>query len=530
MKNNALYFVLWLILILPACKKPGAEIDTPDPEPPAVSDTLYTSDHQKNLAIVYFVPSDNDTIVGWHKRLSEIFIYGQKMFGENMQRAGYGYKTYGLLKDSAKGLIKIILIKGKLTKDAYPYSGGADPVSQEIKEYMAAHPAEFTSDHVMVMMPVAEYAPDGNPGGVPFYGTGKWAYGLDYPYLDMKNRGSANADESRGYGWIGATLHEMAHALNVPHNREKQSDRTTPGLGYALMGPDMRKFNTDQAFLTDADCAILNTNQVFQKNSSITYYGTVNASIKRIAARYDSATAAVKVAGRFETDLPVTNIIYYLDPNVNNEGTGTNNDYNAVTWRSTVLGTDSFNIAMPVGELFTKGNTPYELKVKLVHENGRISQTIYPFNFLNDIPHIDIKNELDKTDWKVLAQSSQESNYPASNVIDGKLNTYWRSAYTSYQAVLPHAFRVDMAGTQTINGISFRQRSDVLKPVKDLEIMFSDQPNSGWVSAGKFTALSTNKAQYFDFGVPVAARYFRLVVTSNHDGTNDSGIGEVGMY
>lgn len=530
MKTKLFYYLLFLSLAFASCKK-GSEVMLIQDQEITSTDTVYTSDREKNLNIVYFIPSDLDTLAGWHKRLSDIFIYGQNYFGNNMQARGYGYKTFGLLKDDNLGLVKIIVIKGNFPKETYPYQGGSDDVALEVNAYKAAHPAEFTSQHILVVMPAHKYSEDGNPGGVPFYGSGRWAYLLDYPDLNINNMGVNTSEAKRAVGWIAANYHEMAHALNISHNSEKVSDRTNPALGYALMGYGMREFVNNKSFLTEADCAILNVNEVFQANNSITYYQPVTALIKKISAKYDPVTGNIEVGGRFESSGNVTNITYYLDPNVSNEGTGTNNDYNAVTWRSNVVGQDSFKVSLPINQLFYKSNYAYELKVKLIHENGTISSTIYYFEFVNNVPNINIRYEYEKTGWTVIAQSSQESSYPASNIIDGKASTYWRSKYSSgTPAVLPHAFRADMVSAHNIKGISFTQRSDGQKPVKDFEIQFSNSPSTGFVSGGTFVATQKAGAQYFDLNAPVTARYFRLVVTSNWDGTNDSAIGEIGMY
>lgn len=530
MKKKLFYCLLLLTAALVSCKK-GIDVPLENKQMVTALDTVYTSDHQKNLTIVYFIPADLDTLSGWHKRLSDVFTYGQNYFGMNMQARGYGYKTFGLLKDANHGLVKIVVIKGQFPKETYPYQGGSVAVAQEVNAYKAAHPADFTSQHVLVVMPAHKYSADGNPGGVPFYGTGRWAYLLDYPDLNVSNIGLSTPAAKRAAGWIAANFHEMAHALNVPHDSEKVSDRTDPALGYALMGNDMRKFIDNRSFLTEADCALLNVNEVFQANSSINYYQPVTAAIKKIYAHYDATTGNIEVAGRFQSTVNVTDITYYLDPNVGNEGTGVNNDYNAVTWRSKVIGQDSFKVSLPVNQLFYKSNYAYELKVKLIHENGTVTQTTYYFDFVNNVPNIRMLSEYDKTNWTVIAQSTQESDFPATNIIDAKGATYWRSKYSNgTPAVLPHVIRVDMAVQQNVHGISLAQRADGLKPVKDFEIQYSNSPSTGFVSAGTFVLANKLGPQYFDLSTPVNARYFRFVVISNWDGTNDSAISEIGMY
>ncbi|WP_316834721.1 discoidin domain-containing protein [Pedobacter nutrimenti] len=532
MKKRTLLLLLWIAFAGASCKKiMNAETLPAKGSATLLStDPVFTSDHDKNLTVVYFVPSDNDTIPGYRTRLGAILLQGQKFYGDQMQARGYGFKTFGLLRDTVAKQVKIIVINGSLPKASYPYTGGSAAAAAEINAYRTTHPSDFTSDHVLVIMPAATYDANGEPGGVPFYGTGRWDYALDYADLDIKYLGQSTTLGNRATKWIGGMFHEMGHGLNLPHNKELVSQKNDPNFGTALMGAGNYTYGKSPTFLTAADCAILNANQIFQTSSSITYYTPVAASIQRIFASYNSASGDITVSGRFQTNTTVTNVAYYLDPNVNNEGVGTNKDYNANSWKSNVIGTDSFYVQIPIAEMQVKGTTPYELKVKLIHENGTISQTTYNFDFINNVPVFNIINEYPKTGWVVIAQSTQETNYPASNLIDGSNSTYWRSKYTSAPVgVLPHSFRVDMSSLRLIHGFTLKQRSDTLKMVKDFRVEFSTD-NTTYTPAGTFVAPNNAIKGIYNLSTPVNARYFRLVVTSNYDGTNDSAIAEVGTY
>ena len=70
------------------------------------------------LNVIYFVPNDVDTIANYQKRLSNIMLQLQKFYGDNLQRAGYGYTSFGLdlLSDTK---VNIIMIKGTKGKASY---------------------------------------------------------------------------------------------------------------------------------------------------------------------------------------------------------------------------------------------------------------------------------------------------------------------------------------------------------------------------------------------------------------------------
>jgi len=72
-----------------------------------------------------------------------------------------------------------------------------------------------------------------------------------------------------------------------------------------------------------------------------------------------------------------------MDPNVNNEGTGVNKDYNAITWRFTPQPAGGIQGAIDLSELSFKGNTPYELKLKLLLQNGHTTSNVYSFQYNN---------------------------------------------------------------------------------------------------------------------------------------------------
>jgi len=525
MKKNLL--ALCLLFTLFACRKNdiGKIESTVKNDEVIVLDTSYTSDYKYNLNVVYFIPKDNPAIPDYKRRLSEILLWGQKFYGDQMTHAGYTGKTFGLLKDDTKKIVKIITIYGKLTKDNYT-SSGVSNIQNEVRDYFTAHPTEKTSDHILYI------APD-NGIDNPFFGLGKDCFAKDYSGFDIKYIGTDTYSFTK---YFGGLIHELGHGLNLPHNCGKKSDDAI--LGMSLMYAGNGTLGKSPTFLTEADCAILNTNQIFQKQPNITYYGTSTAAITRMYAYYSATKQAIVASGKFVSSVPVTNVTYYLDPNVTKsdgtlEGTGVNRDYNAMTWRSNVIGTDSFYVEIPINELKYTGSTPYELKVKLIQENGNIKETIYPFTFENSLPIINIKPDFDKSNWTIAGLSSQEttvSNNPASFMIDNNLNTYWYSKYNSTEAVLPHFVTVDMGSVKTADGFTINQRQDVYRMVKDVEVMISSD-NINWASTGNYVINSIAAQQRISFGAAKTFRYFKVVVKSNYDNsTNRSCIAEIGIY
>lgn len=510
-----------LLLLLPflfaACKK-NVPLETVETTPRSVTvDTGFTSDHTYNLNVVYFVPTDNPAKAEYERRISDIILSAQTYYGNQMNQNGYGFKSFGLLTNPDKTRIKIITIPAKYTYDKYT-TDHLDAIITEVEAYFTAHPGLKSGDHSLVISPSI-------PSGIgnPYVGYGRYCFWPD------------RGEEVTSTTGLGGLMHELGHGLNLDHNRQRESRINDPNYGTSLMGSGNATYGKSPTFLTEADCAILNSNQVFQTNTLITYYGAVTAKIKRMYASYSAVKGAIIASGRFTSSVPVTGVAYFLDPNVNNEGVGVNKDYNAVTWSTKVIGTDSFYVEMPMTEMNNtyKGNNPAELKVKLVHENGIKTNITYNFNFVNNIPNINIvPDPFEKSDWKVIDVSSEESAAQAgAKVLDNDLSTFWFSRWSTNEAALPHRLTVDVGKSLTASGVTINQRQDLWRMVKDVDILVSTD-NVNWDSAGSFVVPNVKTASKLAFSELKTFRYFKIIVKSNYDASapNKSCIAELGLY
>jgi len=527
-----LSIAFWICATTISCKKTETLVTEKTPTETARDQSIQSAiiTQSRNVNIVYFVPNDLDTLAGYKKRLSDLLLWAQDWFKQEMNRNGYGNKTFGLVNDGA-GNVKILTIRGNLPKSSYPYSGGSGAVASEVNAYFTSHPADKTSEHTLVIIPRYSIGANGTPSGGPFYGTGRWCYALDYEEMDIQNLGKTDAVGNRFSVWFGGMVHELGHGLNLPHNRQKVSENST--LGMALMWAGNGTLGKSPTFLTAADAAILNANQVFNNNTN-TYYGSVTTSIPKIYASYSSTLAAIVVSGKFTSTGNATSILYYNDPNVNNEGTGVNRDYNAITWESKKIGTDSFRIVMPVADLQEKADgIPYELKVKFVHDNGTVTEHIYPYTFSGGLPVLTFstKTELSKTGWTIASFSSEESSDgKATNLIDGNATTVWHSRWRTSATSYPHNVVIKVGTTaKTATGLSLLQRSSLSRAVKDFEILTSTD-GVNFTSRGNYVAGNNSGTQYFNFPSAQTFLYFKVIAKSAYDGQQFACLAELGLY
>lgn len=530
MNKKTLIILLFLLSIFAACKKADVSVVAEQilTDPIALPhDTAYVSNQPRNLNLIYFVPNDLDTLPAYEKRLSELMLWAQTFFKNEMNRNGYGYKTFGLFTDSVISRVKIITIRGASPKSSYPYTGGAGAVQTEINAWFTAHPTEKTSEHTLVIIPRYSFKTDGTPSGGPFYGLGKWCFALDYEGLDIKHLGKTDTEGNRFSVWYGGLVHELGHGLNLPHNCQKVSENAT--LGMALMWAGNGTLGKSPTFLTATDCAILNVNQIFN-NDTKTYYAGVSSSINRIHADYSAAKSAIVVSGRFTSNTPVKSVVYYNDPNVNNEGTGTNKDYNATTWESKAIGTDSFYVEMPVSEFKYRDASPYEMKVKLVAENGTVKETIYAYKWVNQLPVLEFgtKDEISKAGWSIAAYSSQQTTAPATNIIDNNTGTGWHSQYsTPPAATYPHYITIDVGQQRTLDGFTILNGAS--RPIKDVDVLYSTDGINFLPQASYVIARATSK-QNVTFSAALTFRYFKIIPRTSWDGQPFAQIAEIGFF
>ncbi|RZK58117.1 MAG: discoidin domain-containing protein [Pedobacter sp.] len=540
-------FLSLIFLLCLSCSKSKVTPDSVTPPvvvtPPIVrtsgpSSGNFNSDRKYNLNLIYFVPKDIEAIPDHEKRLSELLLWTQNWFKAQMGNAGYANKTFGLFTNETKTRVRIITIYGKKSSTGYPYEGGSTAVMDEVDAYFAENPSYKTSDHNLVILPLYGKKSDGvTPTGGPFYGIGKTCFALDYPEMDIRNLGKTDEIGKRFSVWFGGLVHELGHGINLPHNCQKVSENTNPFKGMALMWAGNGTIGISPTFLTDADCAVLNVNQIFNTDTK-EYYGNSTGTITSINATYNSAKQAIVLSGKYASSLPVNSIIYYNDPNVNNEGIGANRDYNAVTWESKTIGNDAFYIEMPISEFTYKDNaTPYELRVKLVQNNGNVISTNYSYKFVDGIPVLNFtsKVELSKIGWTIKSFSSEEAtgepapNGKANVLIDNDINTYWHSKWQNGASNYPHQIIIDLGANKTAEGVSLVQRSGLNRSIKDFEILISDD-NITFTPLLNTALLNENGRQNFNFASTKVFRYLKFIAKNGFDGTQFAALAEIGLY
>ena len=478
-------------------------------------------DQANKLNVIYWVPKGVDTVPGYTQRISDILLNFQHYCADNMDKDGFGRKSFGLdLKNTKQ--VNILTIFADKNKDAYPYNGGGSMINKELQAYFLQNPDKKHSEHSLVILPSTSGDPL-NPGGVPFYGLGTFCYALDYPEMKVEHLGASGKLGQLATKWIGGLYHELGHGLNAPHNSEKKSERDTKGT--ALMGGGNYTFGKSPTFITGATAATFANSQAFSNEVRTDWYKPVKNKLTQLIGKVENDK--IIISGNYESDLPVTDIVVYHDP----YPAGGNKDYDAPAWNTKPIGTDSFYVENALSDFF-KLSGEYQLRIRFYHENGTQNTYSFEYEFKNGIPNIEIintKKVIHPTPWKIIDVSSQEYDGLASTILDGYQDTFWHTEYRNSLPNYPHFFVLDRNETTKINGFAFANRDNLNGVIKDFEIWGSNT-NNNWKKIGDYNLKRQQNYQFINLPVGTAYRYFKVNILSGHGDYNYTHLAEMATF
>ena len=330
------------------------------------------------LNVVYFLPQGDQPVEGYENRLSDLLLHVQDFYRKEMKRNGFGDKTFGLEKTPDKR-VKFLVIRGQKDIPYYSYdNGGGWKAQREIEQYYRANPGTKKSQHTLVIMPSTS-GDDMKPGGVPFYGIGKYCFALDYKYFDIKYLGENSEKGHLLTKWFGGMAHELGHGLNLPHNKEQVSEGKQ--FGTALMGAGNYTLGQKSTFLTKASCAILNNCEVFAQKKAEYYNKNTGFQLNDLEVTFPGTASSVDeivVKGSFETTVPVNAVNVYIDHAPFGQ---VNNDYDAESWTVKPDKKNNFILRIPCNELHTKNIDSFQVRIRFLFENGIITTQTADFNW-----------------------------------------------------------------------------------------------------------------------------------------------------
>ena len=179
----------------------------------------------------------------------------------------------------------------------------------------------------------------------------------------------------------------------------------------------------------------------------------------------------------------------------------------------------------------------YDVTMKVIQNGQTYIRTIEQMVTTTTCPSLDNCNnpaDIPKTDWRLLYCDSQQTGVEdgrAVNAFDGDPNTIWHTQWVGGAPGHPHEISINLGRPYAIHRFTLLNRSNGQNGrIKDYELYFSDDPNTGWgapVMAGQFE--NTAAPQYIDFHVPVITENIRLVALSEVNGNPWTSVAEISL-
>ena len=257
---------LWAVALLlsAACAAAaGAEKPLADTRPPVL--------------VAYFVTSDRKPIPGYVERFDRVMTEVQRFYREGMKANGYGPMTFRLGRTD-KGELRVHVVQARKPMKAYGRNASA-AVRNEVRAALARQGVTIDGRTTVIFQTLLAWegskAIEIGPycGGGNHLGGTAWVF--DDERLDPRELGSKKPG---GYyhrpcsigqfntHYIGGVVHELGHALSLPHVCERKTDR---GRGKALMGGGNHTYGQEQrgqgpgAFLNANSAMLLSTVRPF---------------------------------------------------------------------------------------------------------------------------------------------------------------------------------------------------------------------------------------------------------------------------
>ena len=135
---------------------------------------------------------------------------------------------------------------------------------------------------------------------------------------------------------------------------------------------------------------------------------------------------------------------------------------------------------------------------------------------------------VDRSEWKIVSVSSENSGEEARHLIDGDPGSIWHSRWNNNEAKYPHEVVIDMAALFEVDKFIYQPRDSENGRIKEYELYFSID-GSTWEHKTKGEFINSSSAQVVKLEKAVTARYFKLVALSEIRGRNWASAAELNV-
>lgn len=285
---------------------------------------------ERKLHLVYWSPADRDPAPRYRQRLSVILRDIRKFYGSEMERLGFGPRTFAL-DEAADGLLNIHVVKGAKPYTSYKVESGDEIRTDCVAELKKAG-IDAEAETIVIFCNMSNWDPDKRTisQNSPYYATGTnrngTAWQVDSPILELDSLDKKEPRVMDGqYGnisigryssiFIGGIAHELGHAFGLPHNKECAAEGAA--FGTALMGSGNRTYGEN--LRGEGKGSFLNLNHALQLASHPLFCGSIKGWDAEPTAKPSDLTVktdgkTITLSGKVTADVPVYAVQAYFDP------------------------------------------------------------------------------------------------------------------------------------------------------------------------------------------------------------------------
>lgn len=271
-------------------------------------ETVLNEKNPMKIRIIILNPRGREIPSHASRSINEIAAYAHDFYIKGMKMQGYPAKNKDIFELNSKGKVKIYIANSPSSmyeivdiknKHAYDHIVGEKPAFENSVWWVFSN----INDEV-------KYGFSG--GGSAVLGTSianlPQKYQKITPDMDLGSSGYFTENKMK------AVVHELGHALQLPHNGPIPASLGKDPKGNTLMGPIIKSFkkrydaNEDRVYLSKLSAAMLWKHPVFN-NTYYTAYDDTSFEIADIKMDYNEEKNFTKIIGKINTSLPYHSVV-----------------------------------------------------------------------------------------------------------------------------------------------------------------------------------------------------------------------------